>query len=79
VLAAIAVGLGAPPVLLLVAIGLGANYAFMMPVATPPNAIVFGSGHVSIAQMARTGFALNWLAIAVTTAIASWAAPALCP
>jgi solute carrier family 13 (sodium-dependent dicarboxylate transporter), member 2/3/5 len=78
VLAAIAVGLGAPPVLMLVAIGLGANYAFMMPVATPPNAIVFGSGHVSIAQMARAGFALNWLAIAVTTAVAWWAAPRLC-
>jgi solute carrier family 13 (sodium-dependent dicarboxylate transporter), member 2/3/5 len=79
VLAAIAVGLGAPPVLMLVAIGLGANYAFMMPVATPPNAIVFGSGHVSIAQMARSGFALNWIAIAVTTTIAWWAAPSLCP
>ncbi len=78
VLAAIAVGLGAPPALMLVAIGLGANYAFMMPVATPPNAIVFGSGHVSIGEMARTGFALNWIAIIVTTALAWWAAPSLC-
>lgn len=78
VLAAVAVGLGAPPMLMLVAVGLGANYAFMMPVATPPNAIVFGSGHVSIAQMARAGFALNWIAIAITTGIAWWAAPSLC-
>jgi sodium-dependent dicarboxylate transporter 2/3/5 len=78
VLAAIAVGLGAPPMLMLVAIGLGANYAFMMPVATPPNAIVFGSGHVSIGQMARTGLTLNLIAIVVVTALAWWAAPSLC-
>lgn len=78
VLAAVAVGLGAPPTLMLLAIGLGANYAFMMPVGTPPNAIVFASGHIGMGQMARTGFALNLLAVVVVTGLAWWAAPGLC-
>ncbi len=78
VLAAVAVGLGAPPMLMLLAVGIGANYAFMMPVATPPNAIVFASGHVTIGQMARTGFALNLAAIVVVTALVWWAAPNVC-
>jgi sodium-dependent dicarboxylate transporter 2/3/5 len=42
----------------------------MMPVATPPNAIVYGSGHLTIAQMARAGFWLNLLSIAVIVGFA---------
>ena len=38
---------------------ISASFAFMMPVATPPNAIVFGSGYLTIPQMARAGFVLN--------------------
>ncbi len=41
----------------------------MMPVATPPNAIVYGSGHVSVPQMARAGFLLNLVSIAVVVAL----------
>ena len=41
----------------------------MMPVATPPNAIIFGSGLVGIAQMSRAGFWLNWIGIALVTAM----------
>jgi sodium-dependent dicarboxylate transporter 2/3/5 len=44
---------------------LGASCAFMLPVATPPNAIVFGSGEVSLSQMVRAGFLLNLISIAV--------------
>jgi sodium-dependent dicarboxylate transporter 2/3/5 len=59
VLAALAVDLGQPPMVLAAPAALAASCAFMMPVATPPNAIVFGSGHVSISQMVRAGLVLN--------------------
>jgi sodium-dependent dicarboxylate transporter 2/3/5 len=67
VLAASAIALGVPPGPLLVAAALSASCAFMLPVATPPNAIVFASGHLTIAQMARAGFALNLLSIITVT------------
>lgn len=69
VLAASAAALGVPPAPLLVATALAASCAFMLPVATPPNAIVFSSGQITIAQMARAGFALNILSITVVTAL----------
>ncbi|WP_149193998.1 SLC13 family permease [Luteimonas suaedae] len=78
VLAAVALGLGVPVVPLLVAIGLGASYAFMLPVATPPNAIVFGSGHVTIGQMARAGIVLNIIGVVLVTLAASLAGGGLC-
>ncbi|MEZ0472093.1 SLC13 family permease [Luteimonas salinilitoris] len=78
VLAAVALGLGVPVMPLLVAIALGASYAFMLPVATPPNAIVFGSGHVRIGQMARAGIVLNIVGIVLVTTAASLAGGGLC-
>lgn len=78
VLAAVAVGMGAPPAMLVIAVALSASYAFIMPVATPPNAIVFSSGYVSITQMARAGLGLNLLAIPPVALVAWWAAPGLC-
>jgi sodium-dependent dicarboxylate transporter 2/3/5 len=69
VLAATAAATGAPPGILLTAAALAASCAFMLPVATPPNAIVFASGQVSIAQMARAGLGLNLLAVLVVTAV----------
>ncbi|WPJ95088.1 DASS family sodium-coupled anion symporter [Coraliomargarita algicola] len=63
VLAGIAIGLGQSPLILLAPAALAASCAFMLPVATPPNAIVFGSGHVTIPQMVRSGFALNIIGI----------------
>jgi sodium-dependent dicarboxylate transporter 2/3/5 len=71
VLAATAAATDSPPGILLTAAALAASCAFMLPVATPPNAIVFASGQVSIAQMARTGLGLNLLAIIVVTGVVS--------
>lgn len=68
VLAAIAPALGVEPIHLVIASALGASCAFMMPVGTPPNAIVFGTGHLTIWQMCRAGFWLNLIAIAVIVA-----------
>ena len=66
VLAATAVATGAPAGMLLTAAAMAASCAFMLPVATPPNAVVFASGFVSIAQMARAGL---WLNVAAALAI----------
>jgi len=70
VLAPIAAGIGQNPLLLLVPATLAASCAFMLPVATPPNAIVYGSTYVSIKQMARAGIVLNLLFILLVTALA---------
>jgi sodium-dependent dicarboxylate transporter 2/3/5 len=69
ILAAVAVGLGQNPLLLVVPAAIAASCAFMLPVATPPNAIVFGSGYVTIPQMAKSGFGLNVIGIVITVAI----------
>jgi solute carrier family 13 (sodium-dependent dicarboxylate transporter), member 2/3/5 len=61
ILGSLATGMGMDPLALAVPAALAASCAFMMPVATPPNAIVYGSGHVTIPQMARAGLFLNLL------------------
>jgi sodium-dependent dicarboxylate transporter 2/3/5 len=67
ILAAVAPGLGVHPYLLVFPAALSATCAFMMPVATPPNAIVFGSGHVTIPQMCRAGVWLNLIGVLLVT------------
>jgi sodium-dependent dicarboxylate transporter 2/3/5 len=67
VYASAAVGLGIHPYIMMAPAALAASMAFMLPVATPPNAIVFGSGMVTIRQMARAGFVLNLVSIIITT------------
>lgn len=63
ILAAVAVGLGVSPILLIIPTAIAASFAFMMPVATPPNAIVFASGEITIPQMCKAGFWLNLVGI----------------
>jgi solute carrier family 13 (sodium-dependent dicarboxylate transporter), member 2/3/5 len=67
ILGGLALGIGVEPLVLLVPAALAATCAFIMPVATPPNAIVFGSGHVQIGQMVRAGLWLNVVAILLIT------------
>ncbi len=69
ILSAVAVGLGQSPLLLVVPAAIAASCAFMLPVATPPNAIVFGSGYVTIPQMAKSGFGLNIIGIVITVVV----------
>ena len=69
VLAALAPGLGVHPYLLVFPAALAASCAFMLPVATPPNAIVFASGRLRIGQMARAGFWCNLIGVLLVTAL----------
>lgn len=62
---ALALSLGQNPLLIMIPIALGANCSYMLPVGTPPNAIVYGSGLVTLPQMARAGFLLNLLLVPV--------------
>lgn len=75
VFGAVAVGIGVLPVSLTVPVCLAASCAFMLPVATPPNAIVYGSGKFTIATMMKAGFALNIIGIFVVTLFAYYLAP----
>jgi sodium-dependent dicarboxylate transporter 2/3/5 len=69
ILAALAPVLGVPPALLLLPATIAASCAFMMPVGTPPNAIVFGTGLVRMPQMIKAGFWLNLSGIMLISAI----------
>ena len=69
VLAAMAPALGMSPYVLILACTLGASSAFMMPVGTPPNAIVFGTGLVRLPQMIKAGLWLNLAGILVITTL----------
>jgi sodium-dependent dicarboxylate transporter 2/3/5 len=67
IVAAVGVAIHTHPLLLMIPATMSASCAFMMPVATPPNAIVFGSGRLRIRDMARAGLVLNLIGVAVIT------------
>jgi sodium-dependent dicarboxylate transporter 2/3/5 len=75
VVGAIAIEAGYDPIVLVIPVTLAASCAFMLPVATPPNAIVFGSGLLTIPKMARAGMALNLIAIVLVSLVALILAP----
>jgi sodium-dependent dicarboxylate transporter 2/3/5 len=67
ILASVAVAMRVNPLMMMIPATLSASHAFMMPVATPPNAIVFGSGRIKIADMAKIGVIINLLGVVVIT------------
>ena len=69
ILAGVASGIGENPLMMMVPAAIAASCAFMLPVATPPNAIVFSSGYVTIPMMARRGLIMNILGIILITAL----------
>ena len=79
IMAAIAEALGMEPLKLVIPATMAASCAFMLPVATPPNAIVFGSGLITIPAMARTGFWLNLTGVLVVTLVCYLALDSVLP
>ena len=77
VIGALAVAIGAIPVALTIPVCLAASCAFMLPVSTPPNAIVYGSGKFTIGTMMKAGFALNIVGIFVVSLFSYYLAPIL--
>lgn len=65
VVAGIAIGLEIPLLYLLIPVTIASSCAFMLPMATPPNAIVFASGYIKVHEMARVGVILNLIAVAL--------------
>lgn len=75
VVGAIALGMDMNPLLFCIPVTLAASCAFMLPMSTPPNAIVFASGYLKIAQMARVGILLNIIAIVSIALLAQFILP----
>jgi len=67
ILASIAVAIKLNPILLMIPVTLSVSCAFMLPVATPPNAIIFGTQKLKVSDMARTGIILNLIGIVLIT------------
>jgi len=77
IIAPIALVLDVHPFTLMVGITIAASCAFMLPVATPPNAIVFGSGYLKIPDMMRTGILMNIISVILITLITYYLLPLL--
>ncbi|WP_255611968.1 SLC13 family permease [Marinobacterium arenosum] len=77
VMAAVAGTMQVHPYGPVVGAAVAASFAFMLPVATPPNAVVYGAGYVTILQMAKAGFWLNLAGAVLVTLFVSWAMPLL--
>ena len=79
VAATLSAGMGADPLMLAAPVALAASCAFMMPVATPPNAIVFGAGRLTVLQMCHAGIFLNLIGIAAICIAALYLLPLVFP
>ncbi|OWV34754.1 anion transporter [Pacificimonas flava] len=77
IVGAVAVGSGLDPMLMAMPVAVAASCAFMLPMATGPNAIAYASGAISMGRMARVGFAVNLAAIAGISLFSAWTLPLL--
>ena len=77
VVAGIAIGLEIPILYLLIPVTMASSCAFMLPMATPPNAIVFASGYIKVHEMARVGIILNLIAVALLVLLFQFVIPIL--
>ncbi len=72
ILAAIALGIAVDPRLFMVAAAMSASCAFMLPVATPPNVVVFATGEFPVTRMIREGFVLNLIGVVIISMLCYW-------
>ncbi|APU09378.1 anion transporter [Cellulophaga lytica] len=77
IVAGIAIGLNIPMLHILIPVTIASSCAFMLPMATPPNAIVFASGYIKVKQMARVGIILNLIAVALLILLFQFVLPIL--
>lgn len=75
IMGSLAIALGYHPYALMIAAGVTASCAFMLPVATPPNAVVFGTGYIRIGDMMRKGLPLNFIGILLITLLIYFVLP----
>lgn len=75
VISGIATGLNLPPMLLIVPMTIAASCAFMLPMATPPNAVVFSTGELKVKDMIRSGIIMNLIAVVMITLVAYFLIP----
>ena len=75
VAAALGTSVGLPPALIMLVAGFAASTGFALPIATPPNTIVFGSGMVTVRQMMRAGLLLDAVSVCVIAAVVAWLGP----
>ncbi len=72
ILAAAGIAAGIPPEVLMVPAAMTASCAFMLPVATAPNTVVYGSGRIAVDRMAREGFVLNLMGVLIVATVCYW-------
>ncbi|QSE98942.1 SLC13 family permease [Fulvivirga lutea] len=77
VIIAVSEGISIDPLFLVVPATLASSCAFMMPISTPPNAIVYSSGHIKMSEMIKAGFFLNLLSVVILTLMCYWVIPLL--
>jgi len=69
IVASVSIAIGLNPLLLMLTATLSASMAFMLPVATPPNTIIFASGRIRISEMAKTGFTMNLVGVIIVAVL----------